>query len=865
MRTKTFLVLSLICYSLLLSAQTVTPWLTRGDGSTRLSQQATVSFGADAGASRSSIDVAAGSTYQTVDGFGFMLTQGSAQVILGLTPAKQDELLAELFGADGLAISMIRISIGASDLSNSSYTYNETPGDANMANFSLAGPDADHLIPVIKKIQAINPAIKVLATPWTAPTWMKSNGSYVGGTLLPAHYGAYARYFVKYLEAMDGLGIPIWGITPQNEPGNPYNNPSMLMSAAEQLDFVNNHLGPQLAASAFDPLIIGYDHNCDNTTYPTQVANGSAYVDGSAFHLYGGSIDAMSQVRNATNKSVYFTEQYTGTNGTFGGDFDWHMRNVVIGSLNNWSQTVLEWNLAADPDAGPHTDGGCTECLPAVTINSATGYTRNVSYYIIGQVAKFIRPGAVRLGLTSTDANITATAFQNPDGSRVVVAYNTSNRGVTVRLRDGGQSLNYSIDKKSAVSFVYTAGQPAAEQAPYGGMARTLPGTLEAEDFDTGGAEIAYRDLTPGNAGGTYRDTDVDVEPCSEGGFNIAYTDDGEWLEYSVDVAAAGNYDVSFRVATTNTTSALSLSVDGFDKTGSVSVPATGGYQNWQSVTVKDVALGGGAQVLRINILTGGFNLNALTVTESATPPPGATYYNILSRRSGKGLDVAGRSTRENAAVQQYDVVNDGGDNQQWQLVPVDATRYRIVARHSGMCLSLRRNSTANGIEVVQQTCSTEPRQQWELTDVGGGYVAVTNDYAGTVLDVKDASLSNGAAIQAWSYTGGTHQQWSLRQVGAVAAQSTGGSAVTYAAVAEWDRAMVYPSPVDQALTLRLVAPHDYREAQVIDATGRLLRRLALPEEATLTTLEVAGLVPGVYYLRLISAGGSRTLPFVKR
>ena len=245
---------------------------------------------------------------------------------------------------------------------------------------------------------------------------MKTNNDSRGGRLQPRYYAAYARYFVRYLEEMNKEGIAIWGITPQNEPENPFNQPSMEMDANEQLDFINNHLGPAVAASPFSPKIIAFDHNCDNTDYPTTVLNNSSFAEGAAFHLYAGNISAMSTVHDQTGKSVYFTEQFTSTGGDFDGDLGWHMENVVIGSLRNWSKTVIEWNLATNSDFGPRTEGGCTECLGAITVNSSSSISRNVSYYIVSQLSKFVEPGAVRLA--SGGGGILNAVVRNPDGGK---------------------------------------------------------------------------------------------------------------------------------------------------------------------------------------------------------------------------------------------------------------------------------------------------------------------------------------------------------------------------------------------------------------------------------------------------------------
>ncbi len=456
MSRNLFLILMVLCGTLTQKtyAQQVDVWATKGDESIKLQQLGGTSFGSN-GNAPNTITIQEATTYQSIAGFGFALTQGSAEVIQGLNSNTKNSLLQELFDPNtGNAISIIRISIGASDLSNSSYSYNETPGDVNMNNFSLAGPDLTYLIPVIKDILAINPNIKVLATPWTAPTWMKTNNAWIGGSLQTQYYGAYANYFVKYLQAMQAEGIPIWAITPQNEPENPWNEPSMTMNSTEQKNFINNHLGPAIQNAGFNTKIIAFDHNCDNTAYPIDVLNNSSYVEGAAFHLYAGDISAMSTVKNQTGKNVYFTEQYTDVNGNFGGDLGWHMENVVIGSLRNWSRSVIEWNLATDNNHGPRTPGGCTECLGALTIHNSNSFTRNVSYYIIGQVSKFVQPGAVRMESNNT-SQLVNVAFKNPDGSNVLLVYNKSAANKSTQVEFNGTSFVYDIPGNTAITFTW--------------------------------------------------------------------------------------------------------------------------------------------------------------------------------------------------------------------------------------------------------------------------------------------------------------------------------------------------------------------------------------------------------------------------
>lgn len=399
-------------------------------------------------------------TFQTVDGFGFTLTDGSASLIAGLPASMQQELLQELFGFDSssISISYLRVSIGASDLSASVYTYNDMPAgqtDVALQNFSLR-KDKSEVVNILKKILAINPAIKILGSPWTAPTWMKSNNNSVGGILLPQYYSTYAAYFVKYIEAMRAEGIVIDAITPQNEPLHGGNNPSMLMTAAEQATFIKNHLGPALRAANLQTKIIIYDHNADRPDYPLTILDDAAarqFVDGSAFHLYGGDISALSTVRAAyPAKNIYFTEQYTAANGDFGGDLKWHLKNVIIGSLRNWSRVALEWNLASDPTYSIHTPGGCDVCKGGITIVS--GVTRNVGYYIIAHASKFIPPNSQRVA-SNIQGSLYNVAFKRPDGKKVLLVENDGNTTQTFNINFHGRRVTATLEGGAVGTFVW--------------------------------------------------------------------------------------------------------------------------------------------------------------------------------------------------------------------------------------------------------------------------------------------------------------------------------------------------------------------------------------------------------------------------
>ncbi|PUZ22757.1 glucosylceramidase [Chitinophaga parva] len=438
----------------------VEAWVTTADKTSLLAKQNTALVFSDTVNVNTTINVNGQQAFQSIDGFGYCLTGGSATLIHNLPAATQDALLQELFATDSnhIGVSYLRISIGASDLSATTFTYDDIAAgteDNTLAQFSIDREQTD-LIPVLKKILAIAPDIKILGSPWSAPVWMKTNGSFKGGSLKPAYYTVYAQYFVKYIQAMKAEGINIDAITPQNEPLNPDNNPSMTMQPAEQLDFVKNALGPAFQAAGLSTKIILYDHNADRPDYPTTIladANARAFVDGSAFHLYAGSISALSTVHDAyPDKNVYFTEQWVGGPGNFGGDLKWHVSNLIIGATRNWSRNVLEWNLAADANYGPHTNGGCSTCQGALTISGSV--TRNVSYYIIGQAAKFVRPGSVRI-YSDDKADFPNVAFKRPDGKHVLLVLNNGNGSTKFNIKYNGKIVTPTLPAGAVGTYTW--------------------------------------------------------------------------------------------------------------------------------------------------------------------------------------------------------------------------------------------------------------------------------------------------------------------------------------------------------------------------------------------------------------------------
>jgi glucosylceramidase len=444
----------------------VREWLTTADKTSLLAEQAPIAFGGATG-TVPVIEIDDSKTFQTMDGFGQAVTGGSAQLLVRMSPAARVSLLHELFGNGPTEIgtSYIRVSVGASDMNDHVYTYDDMTGgqnDPELRHFSLE-PDRNSVIPVLQQILAIQPKIKILASPWTAPAWMKTNVGVKGGSLKKEFYGAYAEYWVRYLGGMADAGIPIDALTPQNEPENDKNTPSMLMTAEEQADFIGHYLGPALARAGLHTKIISFDHNCDHPNYPIAILRDPAaakYANGSGFHLYVGEISALSTVHDAfPGTSIYFTEQLVlprKEDPVF--DIAEPVARLIVGAPLNWSRNVLLWNLAADPQNGPHTnEGGCPICSGAITIDGDT-VTRNLAYYVAAHASKFVPPGSVRIGMgpaSGSADSLPHVAFRTPEHHHVLIVSNTGNQTTSFAIRFHGHEAIAKLPADAAATYVW--------------------------------------------------------------------------------------------------------------------------------------------------------------------------------------------------------------------------------------------------------------------------------------------------------------------------------------------------------------------------------------------------------------------------
>jgi glucosylceramidase len=449
----------------ILAGESVSVWVTTGDQSKKLAQQASVTFAPDTGSNPTTITVDENTTFQIMDGFGAAMTGSSAYLFnRRMSASQRDAVLNDLFTGSGIRLSMVRHTIGASDFSLNSYTYDDKPPgqtDPNLTSFSIAG-DMTDVVPMLKEARARNGSLKIMGSPWSAPAWMKEVHNLNGGWLNVAWYAAYANYFVKYIQAYQVQGLPIYAVTIQNEPLHETPSyPSMRMDPANQANFVKNNLGPAFSAAGITTKIIAYDHNWDRWDYPNSVFGDAAaaqYIAGSAFHGYGGTPGLMSNTHNAyPNKDIWFTEiSGGGWAPNFADNLRWNLSNIIIACTRNWAKSVLLWNLALDQNAGP-INGGCTNCRGVVTVNNGSGaYTREVEYYVLGHASKFVDPGARRIATNTFSGGIENVAFKNPDGSKVLIALNNGGASNTFKVRWGAQAFTYTLPAGAVATFKWS-------------------------------------------------------------------------------------------------------------------------------------------------------------------------------------------------------------------------------------------------------------------------------------------------------------------------------------------------------------------------------------------------------------------------
>ena len=414
--------------------------------------------------------------YQTIDGFGAAVTLATAYNMSLMPEDKRKAFIYDTFSPEKYGFSYVRVAIGCSDFSFGEYSCCDTPG---IENFALTPDDTQYVIPILKQILAVNPDLKILASPWSCPKWMKVKDlknpvpydSWTGGQLNPKYYQDYAQYFVKWIKAFNASGVNIYSITPQNEPLNRGNSASLFMGWEEERDFIKTALGPSLKAAGLEAVkIYAFDHNynydniASQAQYPLKIyedAEAAAYFAGAAYHNYGGNKSELLNIHNARpDKELIFSEASIG---------EWNdgrnlkvsllrdMEELGLGTINNWCKASILWNLMLDTDRGPHgSEGACTTCYGAVDIENDTysHITRNSHYYVMAHMASVVKPGATRIKANGFNRDgLTYAAFENTDGTYALVLSNNKTESLNLTINDGKHNFNYTIPGHAVVSY----------------------------------------------------------------------------------------------------------------------------------------------------------------------------------------------------------------------------------------------------------------------------------------------------------------------------------------------------------------------------------------------------------------------------
>ncbi|MFC5261662.1 glycoside hydrolase family 30 beta sandwich domain-containing protein [Kribbella qitaiheensis] len=504
-------------------------WVTTPDRAELLHERAPVAFRKGQSA-ETTITVDPDTKYQTMDGFGASITDSSADILYRLTPAERDKTMRSLFDRDkGIGVSFLRQVVGSSDFTASPqhYTYDDVPAgqtDFPLRHFSIAH-DQTQILPLLRRAKQLNPSLKVMATPWSPPAWMKTGDSLVGGRLKddPAVYNAYARYLVKFVKAYEAAGVPVDFLSVQNEPQNrkPSAYPGTDMPVRQEAAVIEA-LGPMLRAASPRTKILGYDHNWTThpgdidstppgedpeTDYPYQLLDSPAgkWIAGTAYHCYSGDPSAQTALHQTfPDKGIWFTE-CSGSHGPndtpeqiFRGTLTWHARTLMLGTTRNWAKSVVNWNIALDSKGGPH-NGGCDTCTGLVTLQPDGTVTTDAEYYTIGHLSKFVRSGAERIastsyGTTGWNGQLMSSAFRNPDGSTALLVHNENDDPRTFAVAVGDQNFEYTLPGGSIATFTWPRSHVLdPELSPVslvGATASAVPAADAAFAFDADGSTV---------------------------------------------------------------------------------------------------------------------------------------------------------------------------------------------------------------------------------------------------------------------------------------------------------------------------------------------------------------------------------------
>lgn len=524
--------------------------------------------------------------YQSIDGFGAAFTDSAAYLLNEVAQKSQaTSTMSDLFtrNGKGIGLSFMRTPIGATDLARSVYSYDDMPvgqTDMSLSNFSIAHDTAD-MIPILLQAKTLNPQMKLLASPWSPPGWMKDPSSMnpvsmQGGTLLltNSNEAAFANYLVKYLQAYAAAGVSVDFLTLQNEPLNVTTSyPSMGMSGPTQLALLQSEVLPALSTANLSTKVMVYDHNWDKASYPETVLSGLTaqqmqQIAGTAWHGYAGPPGAQQTVQNLyPTLGTWMTEHSGGTwiSDQFVSDF-----LEITQVIRNSAKGYVKWSLALNQNLGPNLKqnanlGGCNTCTPLVTVDSNTGaVTYDVEFYTLGHYSKYVLPGAVRIYSSNTPA-IATVAFLNADGSTALVAFNNTTASQSFNIQWGQQSFSYTLPGYAAATFSWS-GSVQGATPPVAAKAQ-----IQCSSYST--------------------ESGLQTENTSDttGEYDLGYLTQGSYAVYkNIDFGTAGSVNtVNVRTASAGNGGTATFYLDSLSGTpiATVNLPVTGGWQSWQTVT----------------------------------------------------------------------------------------------------------------------------------------------------------------------------------------------------------------------------------------------------------------------------------------
>ncbi|WP_328719222.1 lectin [Streptomyces sp. NBC_00247] len=436
-----------------------------------LQAQTPVSFAAGGGSAGTVVTVDENTRYQAFTGGGASFTDTAAWLMKSsgaLSDATRDATMKKLFSpTEGIGLSFVRNPMGGSDLARTGYTYDDLPAgqtDPTLANFSVAHDLAD-VLPLTKQAKQLNPALTTMASPWTAPAWMKDSGQLNGGWLKAENYGTYADYFVKYLQAYQAQGVPVQYVTAQNEPTCCSGYPSMSWNGSGLAYFTKSELLPKLQAAGLSTKVLAHDWNWDTyDAYAAPTVDDAAVRNhpnfgGVAWHGYGGDIAKQTAVHNQYPTMDAFQTEHSG--GTWIADQQKEDMLNIIDYTRNWAKSVTKWSLAVDQNRGPH-NGGCGTCDGLITVHNGDARSGQVDYtieyYTMGHLTKFVRPGASRIASTAS-STVPNVAWRNTDGSKALIAYNGGSSAQQLTVNWGGSTFGYSLPARTSATFTWSGTQ----------------------------------------------------------------------------------------------------------------------------------------------------------------------------------------------------------------------------------------------------------------------------------------------------------------------------------------------------------------------------------------------------------------------